>query len=79
MIEKDRGSKGARLWELRTNDCHWPLGKLSEAVEYFCGAPTKPGCPYCPEHRKRAFVRPYAVTRGKKLESGKAGPRATSG
>ena len=79
MIERDRRSAGVRVWDLRINNCHWPLGELSETAEYFCGAPAKPGSPYCQEHRKRAFVRPYAVTRGKKPESGKASPRVTSG
>ncbi|HEX2136037.1 MAG TPA: GcrA family cell cycle regulator [Microvirga sp.] len=52
---------GVRLWDLLGNSCHWPLGGLSERVEFFCGEPTKPGRPYCAEHQRRAFVRPYAA------------------
>lgn len=54
---------GVRLWDLRPSNCHWPLGGLFEHVEFFCGEPTEPGCPYCEDHRKRAFVRAPAATR----------------
>ena len=69
MIEIDRGGEGVRLWDLRSNSCHWPLGALSEPAEFFCGAPTTTACSYCQEHRARAFVRPYAAARRDKLPS----------
>ena len=69
-METDR-KEGIRLWDLPRNSCHWPLGGLLEHVEFFCGAPTKPGCPYCADHRKLAFVRPY--TARKEKPAGKSG------
>ena len=45
------------LIDLRPGSCRWPLGRLLDRVEFFCGAPAIPGCPYCIEHRQRAFTR----------------------
>ena len=59
----DGAKEGVRLWDLRSSSCHWPLGGLLEHVEFFCGEPAVPGCPYCREHRKRAFVRTHVVER----------------
>ena len=62
-METDGAKEGIRLWDLRSSTCHWPLGGLLDHVEFFCGQPTEPGCPYCREHRKRAFVRTHAAVR----------------
>jgi hypothetical protein len=49
--------KGVRLQDLKLNSCRYPLGDAYDRVEFFCGAPTKPGCSWCEEHRRRVFVR----------------------
>ena len=69
-MDTDR-KEGVRLWELPRNSCHWHLGELLERIEFFCEAPTKPASPYCTEHRKQAFVRPY--TARKEKPAGKSG------
>ena len=55
---------GVHLYNLRRTSCRWPLGPLLAHTDRFCGAPCAPGCPYCPEHRERAFSRP-----GKRAQS----------
>jgi len=54
QIEK---SDGVRLDELRLTSCRFPLGGPWDRVEFFCGEPTRAGCSWCPEHRKRVFSR----------------------
>ena len=45
------------LINLKPGSCRWPLGRLLDRVEFFCGEPAITGCPYCLEHRQRAFTR----------------------
>jgi hypothetical protein len=45
------------LINLKPGSCRWPLGRLLDRVEFFCGEPAITGCPYCIEHRQRAFAR----------------------
>jgi hypothetical protein len=44
------------LINLKPGSCRWPLGRLLDRVEFFCGEPAITGCPYCLEHRQRAFT-----------------------
>jgi len=55
--------KGVRIWELREGQCKWPIGGLLERPEFFCGAPTSPGSPWCQVHRAVAFTRDPMVRR----------------
>lgn len=59
-MDTEEAPQGFRLWDLRTRSCRWPLGGTHEHAEFFCGATTVPGCPYCQEHSKRAFARAAA-------------------
>ena len=47
---------GPTIFELRHDDCRWPLGALHDAVRFFCGAPALVGRPYCSEHHKLATI-----------------------
>ena len=63
------------LLNLKPGSCRWPLGSLLDRVEFFCGEPAIAGCPYCPEHRQRAFTRgmqpkPKHSTRAHRLTKG---------
>jgi hypothetical protein len=49
--------KRITLINLKPESCRWPLGRLLDRVEFFCGEPAIKGCPYCVEHRQRAFAR----------------------
>jgi hypothetical protein len=49
--------KRMTLINLKPGSCRWPLGGPLDRVEFFCGKPAIPGCPYCAEHRQRAFAR----------------------
>ena len=40
-----------RFDELGPRQCKYPLGKLLEQSEYWCGHPVEPGKNYCPEHQ----------------------------
>ena len=54
---QDQKAQGVRLDDLRLTSCRFPLGGPFERVEFFCGKPTKAGCSWCSEHRKRVFSR----------------------
>ena len=41
----------------KPGSCRWLLGRLLDRAEFFCGEPAITGCPYCLEHRQRAFAR----------------------
>jgi hypothetical protein len=58
IIRGQEALGGVHLYNLRPTSCRWPLGPLLAHTERFCGEPCVPGCPYCPEHRERAFSRP---------------------
>lgn len=49
--------KGVRFDDLRMGTCRFPLGSPVQRVEFFCGEPTRAGCSWCKEHRKRVFSR----------------------
>ncbi len=51
---------GVSFMEMREGLCKRPLGTLKEPATRFCGAPTPPGSPYCPECKK---VLCYTITR----------------
>jgi GcrA cell cycle regulator len=36
--------------------CQWPYGHPGQDGFHFCGQPSLPGKPYCPEHAARAYV-----------------------
>lgn len=43
------------LLELTEQTCKWPIGHPGDADFYFCGNPSRPGVPYCPDHCLMAF------------------------
>ena len=64
---------GVPIYKLRRTSCRWPLGPLLAHTDRFCGAATIPGCPYCAEHRERAFAR-RGVQRAKDRAAGTYNP-----
>jgi GcrA cell cycle regulator len=38
------------LLDLSERVCKWPIGHPGEADFHFCGQPSKPSFPYCPDH-----------------------------
>jgi len=48
-------SKKTTLLDLTEQTCKWPIGHPGDADFYFCGKPSRPGVPYCPEHCQMAF------------------------
>lgn len=57
------------LLELNARMCRWPIGDPQEEGFGFCGAPNRPGLPYCTEHAKVAY---QAATRNRILQAEKA-------
>jgi hypothetical protein len=58
---------GIRLFDLRAEQCRWPLGDDSPA-RFFCGAPTVGSTSWCEHHQRVAFTglaRPSSRPRGK--------------
>jgi GcrA cell cycle regulator len=55
---------GIDIYQLRRDDCRWPLGEAREHPPYsYCGHKTLDGMPYCEEHSRRAYSRwPLEVT-----------------
>lgn len=51
------------IWDLRDGCCKWPMGELLDRPEFFCGAATTPGSPWCDYHRSVAFPRDQMVKR----------------
>ncbi len=47
---------GVRFLELREGLCKRPLGGPTDPPTRFCGAPTQPGAPYCPECQKIVYA-----------------------
>ncbi len=43
------------LLELTERMCKWPIGHPGEADFHFCGKPSAPTFPYCPEHCGQAY------------------------
>ncbi len=43
------------LLELTEKMCKWPIGHPGEADFHFCGKPSAPTFPYCPEHCGQAY------------------------
>jgi hypothetical protein len=52
--ETNAALPGIPFWELREGRCKFPLGRLSDPPERFCGAPAAIGSPYCPQCRRKA-------------------------
>ena len=45
------------IYQLRNNDCRWPLGEpLARPPFLYCGCPAPEGEPYCPDHHARAHT-----------------------
>ncbi len=58
-------SRRARARSLAAGPCCWGLSGLDPNAEFVCGEPTAaPGCPYCLEHRKRAFAKAMVALAG---------------
>ncbi|GAB4576320.1 MAG: GcrA family cell cycle regulator [Rhodothalassiaceae bacterium] len=47
--------KRVGLLDLTERMCKWPIGHPGEAEFHFCGRPSTPGLPYCPEHCAEAY------------------------
>ncbi len=53
---KVRSSGGkVSLLELSERICKWPIGHPGEPDFHFCGKPSAPTFPYCPEHCAQAY------------------------
>ena len=48
--------KHPTLFQLRSGQCRFPLGRKNEPAEFFCGKPTALPKPYCPECCLLAYV-----------------------
>ncbi len=48
-------TKKTSLLDLTEQTCKWPIGHPGDANFYFCGKPSRPGVPYCPDHCLMAF------------------------
>jgi GcrA cell cycle regulator len=48
-------TKKTSLLDLTELTCKWPIGHPGDADFYFCGKPSRPGVPYCPDHCLMAF------------------------
>jgi len=53
-VELDE-SKKTSLLDLTEQTCKWPIGHPGDPDFYFCGKPSRPGVPYCPDHCLMAF------------------------
>jgi len=53
--EEVSDSKKTSLLDLTEQTCKWPIGHPGDADFYFCGKPSRPGVPYCPDHCLMAF------------------------
>ena len=52
---KRRRNESLSIYQLREDDCHWPLGAVDDYPPFqYCGKPSLFGRPYCPVHHKRA-------------------------
>ncbi len=51
-------SKGVTILDLTERMCKWPIGDPKHADFRFCGKPSVPGMPYCPEHCAMAYQTP---------------------
>src|SRR5215211_380905 len=72
-LSTGKAQEGVHLYDLRRTSCRWPLGTFLASTQLFCGAPSIPGCPYCTEHRERAFNR-FGIARAKRAAGGAAVP-----
>ena len=52
---EDQPEHRTALLELTEQTCKWPIGHPGDADFYFCGKPSRPGVPYCPDHCLMAF------------------------
>ncbi|MEM8798905.1 MAG: GcrA family cell cycle regulator [Pseudomonadota bacterium] len=52
--------KQISLLDLTERMCKWPIGHPGDADFRFCGAPAKPGFPYCEKHCEMAYQSPAA-------------------
>lgn len=48
-------NQGVKMTELRDRMCRWPFGDPKMADFHFCGCPSVPGMPYCPDHARAAY------------------------
>ena len=49
--------KGKTLFELKHNECHWPIGDPKDPDFHFCGENAVEGKPYCKKHCAFAYVK----------------------
>jgi GcrA cell cycle regulator len=47
---------------LSKQPCAWPIGEPKQPGFRFCGAPSRAGRPYCPDHCRVAFLPYYKVS-----------------
>jgi GcrA cell cycle regulator len=51
--------EGLDIYQLRENDCRWPLGSITDRPPYrFCGAQTELGRSWCVHHAEIAYSKP---------------------
>lgn len=58
-VEKDNrchSKYGKTLYELKHDECHWPIGDPKSPEFHFCGEKTVNGKPYCAKHCAFAYV-----------------------
>jgi hypothetical protein len=54
--EEESTLPGIPFGELREGRCKFPLGRLSDPPERFCGKPAPIGSPYCPQCQRTVYA-----------------------
>ncbi len=44
--------KGVSFWQIKSNQCHWPIGESILEKTFYCGARALVGCSYCADHKR---------------------------
>ncbi len=47
--------KGIQLHNIKSSQCHWPIGDPDDYEFHFCGEPSISDSPYCQEHMDQAY------------------------
>jgi hypothetical protein len=54
--EEAAPAPGVAFMQIEAGMCRFPLGRLADPPERFCGEPAPVGSPYCRAHRAVAYV-----------------------
>lgn len=57
-VRREEKSSRIEFFDLREGLCKFPLGGVNDPVEWFCGAVTDVGSPYCVSCQQIAYSRP---------------------